>query len=465
MNILLMLPLRKCELLYMPDVGLGYLVTALRGKAGNDVSIDLKIDDLNLSDEQFKDFLTSHSYDVIGMKIHAVAVGSAQRTIRLIRQWSPKSVIVLGGPQPTGDAENILNYIPADYAFEGEAEIGFPLFIKELLDNRLNSDNCRKIPGLIWRENGSIHCNPPTEAQDLDVLGSPAWDLMEPKRFTNHHGRYSKHSLAAPVFTTRGCPFKCVFCSLGSSKFRKRSIDLVLSELKILHDVYEIKEFNVLDANCAYEKKHIIDFCKALISKGPHIPWRVPGGIRLTSISEEVLEWMKKSGCYQIWVGIESGSERVLKQIKKGLSLDEVERKVRLIKKFGIDVGGFFVIGFPGETKKEIDATVALAKKLPLSYATFAIYCPEAGSELYNELKKQGRLNDLNFNELDARKYRNNFSEYSGDELAKFRDRAVLFFYLRPKILINLLKDFSTPKNFVKLLRYSVHFIFHRDSW
>ncbi len=447
MNILLMLPLRpkgSKNIFYGPDLGLGYLASALRKNLGAEINISMFINRLDLTDDEFGTYLVKGRFDVVAIKFFSTNVSSAARTISQVRKFLPEAKIVIGGPQPTGDPFEILNYISADYAFREESELGFPIFIERLIAHKTNEfgeDVLRDVPGLIWRKGESIICNPPKVVEDLDSLVMPAWDLMDPRDFPFQRDyTFAMNYPMAPFITSRGCPFKCTFCSVGAIKFRERSIANVIEELKVLHEKFGVREFNMIDNCCGYRVEYMINFCKALIDSGLNVPWNGSGGTKVTSITSEMLYWMKKSGCNKIWVGIESGSPRILKKIKKGITLEQVEEKVILANKAKVDVNGFFMLGIPGEMREDVRKTMDFSKRINLQGAIFNIFVPVPGTELYEELKREGKLENLNFDELDQKYYKNNFTECTPEELVRLRVKAYWSFHLRPKIIFGRMR-------------------------
>jgi len=472
-----MLPLRAKEsknIFYCPDLGLGYLAAALRAKMENRPDITLLINNLVLSDNEFLEYLLKENFDIVGIKVFSTTVSSTKKTISVIRRALPKAKIVIGGPQPSGDPDNILNYIPADYAFQGESEIGFPKFVDVLAKNIAvipQKDSLQDIPGLLWRNNSEICCNPARVIEDLDSIRMPAWDLMDPRQFPYQRDyAFSYNYPIAPFIASRGCSFKCTFCTAGSMRFRERSIENVMEELKILHKEYGVQEFNMIDNCCGYRTDYMINFCKALIDSKLKVAWNASGGTRINSINWEMLGWMKKSRCNQMWVGIESGSPRILKKIKKGITLETVKEKVKLVNRAKININGFFMLGIPGETKKDIQDTISFAKQLSLQGAVFNIFVPIPGTELYDELQKENKLKHLDFDRLDQKYYRNTFTEYTPEELIELRVKAYWEFHLRPKIIIKRLRFFLgfllRPKKFYFWMRYILwHLHLKKKAW
>ena len=181
------------------------------------------------------------------------------------------------------------------------------------------------------------------------------------------------------MLLTRGCPSRCTFCGAGlvnGYNLRARSVNNILTEIKLLVNTYGVKEIHFFDSNCSHRKGPLREVCKRIISEKIDITWCAPNGIRIDSIDKELAGLMKKSGCFQVNVGIETGSPRVMLQIKKGISLDMVRANIAILRKAGIEVTGFFVMGFPGEKRREINQTINTALQLPLTGASFSILTP-----------------------------------------------------------------------------------------
>jgi radical SAM superfamily enzyme YgiQ (UPF0313 family) len=332
-----------------------------------------------------------------------------------------------------------------NFAFVGEAEIG----LRVLLNNLQNNGNLKEIPGLVWRNKNKIMVNPQIFVKDLDSLGFPSWELIKPNEYPQSpHGGFSKNFPIAPIIITRVCPFQCTFCaghSVSGRNIRSRTPKNVIDEIKLLYNEYGIREIHIEDDNFTLNKNLVREFCNLIIEKELDISWCCPNGVRLDTLDEEILKLMKKAGCYSLAVGIESGSDKVLKHMKKNLTVNQIKDKVELINKVGIEIIGFFILGYPSETEDDINKTIEFAKKLPLTRAQFNIFIPLPGSEIYNKLKEEGKLNNINWDKFFVTKVA--YSENLGEEkLKKLQREAFLKFYLRPKILIGMLKEIKSLK-------------------
>ena len=475
---LLMLPLRSkntANVFFGPDLGLGYLAAALKKHFGETIKVDLLLNDLDLTDKEFSNYLISGAYDVIGIKVFATSVSDCQRTIALIRFALPEAVLIVGGPQATGDSENILQYIEADFAVAGEGEIGLCSLLEELgrqAKDMISEAKLKQIPGLIWRnKEGNISANQRKAVDDLDSLGAPAWELMPPASFTRQRDlAFSEKFPIAPIITSRGCPFRCTFCSVACTGLRQRSVANVIAELELLYHQYGVREFHVLDDCCGYNKEFLRRFCQALINSRMDLTWKLSIGMRASSFNEDIMQWLKQSRCQHIWIGVESGSSNILKKIQKDTSLEQIRSAVALANRANIGITGFFMIGIPGETKKDIQQTLDFAMGLGLQGAVFNIFTPVPGTALYKELWEQGRIHQSEFDSMDQKFYRNTFTELSPDELIRLRALAYWRFHLRPRIILSRLRFFVTlivsPSRLCLWLRY-IYWNLHskRKAW
>jgi anaerobic magnesium-protoporphyrin IX monomethyl ester cyclase len=475
-RVLLMHPLRSAgtgNIFYSPDLGLGYLAKALRMRMADRVDVKLLINNLTMGADGFQERLRAGGFDVIGIKVYSTTVDEAKRTIDAIRMAAPEATVVIGGPQPTGDPENILGYVDADFAFQGESEIGFCDFV-ELYDRgrgAIKGGNVEGIPGLIWRGEKGFIVNPNRVLEDLDGIGMPAWDLMDPREFRFQRDYiFNSGFPSAPFISSRGCPFNCTFCSASKLGYRERSPKNVFDELAYLHREFGVKEFNMYDCSCGFNKRWMIEFCRMVCDSRLDITWNAFGGIKVTSVDGELLSWMKKSRCNQVWLGIESGSQRILDRIRKGITLEQIRTAVDLMNKADIPAVGFFMIGIPGEEKAEIDETIEFSLSLGLSGAVYNIFVPIPGTDEYKELDSRGMLEGLDFNCLDQKYFRNSFSEYSTEELVRLRRRAYWRFHLRPRIVFDrvrlLLRQMKNPAIAYIWVRYIIwHLYLDRRAW
>jgi len=383
---------------------------------------------------------------------------------RLIKEFNKKIVIIIGGPHPSSTPVEALTYLKdVDYGFKGEAEIGLSTLLKNL-----SSKNLKNVPGLIYRKGKKIECNRQMLLEDLDSLGFPSWDLINPLWYQKGlQTLFVKNLPVAPIMTTRGCPYQCTYCSareINGIKIRYRSASKIVDEIELLQKQYGIKEIWIEDDNFTFNKNFVKEFCNELIKRNVKISWSCPNGVRLNTLDRELLDLMKKTGCYILMVGIEFGSQRILDKVKKSLRVEEIREKVKLINESGIDAHGFFIMGFPTEAKEDIMKTIKLALELDLVGANFAFFHPLPGTEIFRELVKNKEVNEENYEGLrgDKATYADILYTPKGlsyDELKKYHHYAVTRFYLRPKIILKYLREIKSLRNLGYLMRRAFSYL------
>jgi len=424
-----------------PPAGLGYLATAVK-EGGHQVSIlDCLKDNYNY--KKFLQEVKKISPDLIGISLFSISISFVKKMVDMVKEELPKTIIVLGGPHVSSLPNRVLkNFEKVDFAVRGEGEIPLRQLVKAL-DSRERSFS--QIPGLIYRENNEIRVNEPYFPPNIEEYGFPAWDLIKPSEYFKY---LSMGSGTVPVFFSRGCPFQCTFCAAkvtSGQRLRRRGLDHIFSELHFLQKEYGIKRFVIEDEGFGVTKKFIMDFCQRIKRENFKADFALGVGMRLDFIDQELLEAMKAAGFEkEIVLGIESGSERILKLMKKEINLDMVWEKVNLMNRMGFEPNGYFILGYPGETKEEMEKTIKLALKLGIREASFTAFQPLPATEATNALIASKELpEDYDFTLVAQNKVVYAPKGMTTEELEGVRKRAILRFYLRPRTLLRYFKSFS----------------------
>ncbi|MDD5331742.1 MAG: radical SAM protein [Candidatus Nanoarchaeia archaeon] len=446
----------------VPPTSLGYLAGAVRN-AGHEVSI---IDGTKekLTPKKLHEELKKINPEVVGMTVFSCDVNVVAGYIKAIKAFNKNIKIILGGPHVSGVEEEIFENFPEiDFAITGEAEAGFPMLLENIQNNKKNYS---KIPGLIWKEDSKINHNPSYFECDLDKLAFPAWDLIDPRTYPRApQGAVFRNYPIAPMIMSRGCPFQCTYCAskvVTGQKFRKRSVENIIQELELLYNKFGIKEIHIVDDTFTLDRKRVVDFCNELIKRKIKITYTFPNGVRLDTLDEELLRLLKKTGCYAMSVGIESGSQEILNDMRKGLTLKLIKEKTDLIAKIGIDINGFFIVGYPGETKETILKTIKFAKKLKIKRAHFSSFLPLPGTESTRKLKEQNKLGKTDYSKLFYSDVPYAPDSMTKEELKKLQRRAFLEFYLRPKIIWYMILEIRTLDHLLSLLKRARDYAFGR---
>ena len=462
-KVVLVVPISHTHYL-VPPTGLGYLATALRQSGFNDITIlDCVKERLSFSDlsERFRILKPQ----IVGFQIFSYDFDSVVRSIEIIKQVSPETVVLIGGAHVSATSTTVLEEISgADFGFAGEGEIGLPMLARCILGNeKVPIEN---IPGLIWRDGSSIRTNARAGTEDLDRLGFQAWDLMPPASYDGcPQGGFYKRFPIAPISTTRGCPYLCTFCGSGVNmghKLRLRSMNHVLDEMVMLYKDYGVREFHVIDDMFNFYKNRVFGFCQGIKDRNLDISYTFPNGLRLNQLDRETLQMMKDTGAYAFTVGIESGSQRILDTMKKGLTLELVEEKVNLINAVGLEPSGFFIIGYPGETVDDINATIRFAKRLKLKRAHFSNFLPLPGTEATKRLVASGEIDRTDWGTLFYSKISYAPKGIAKKQLKQLQRIAFLEFHLRPHILFRMLLEIKSIKQLKMIIVRAIDYLFRQ---
>ena len=237
---------------------------------------------------------------------------------------------------------------------------------------------------------------------DLDSLPFPAREEIDMKNYLIPPGYIRSYILnkVGTIYSSRGCPGKCTFCCSYASykgKYRQRSINNVIKEIDFLIKKYNIEGLYFNDETFTYDKKWVIEFCNRI--KSYNLPWGL--ATRVTLVDYNLLKIMKDSGCMQIDYGVESGSDRILKLLKKGTSRKIIENAFSLTHKAGIRTLATIMVGSPSETKKDIDLTIDLLRKIKPNFTLSTFFVPLPGTEVYNELVKDKKINPDFYKNMD----------------------------------------------------------------
>jgi len=376
----------------MPPLGIAWLAAVLRENGFKDVSI---IDSManRYSNEDIIDLLKKESPDMVGISFGTQIRFSAFDLVRAIKKNFPKVIIVVGGPHPTLTTQDTLENVPEiDMVVRGEGEVSFLNLVKEI-DKNGDLENVR---GISFRDKTGeiVHNTDETAVQDLDSLPLPARDLLPMEKYEQTTALSKKR--CTNIMTSRGCPYQCVYCSVSEQwghKIRQRSAKKVVDEIEFLLKTYPfLGGIRFFDDTFTVNKNRVLEICSEIIKRKLNFAWECE--TRANTIDWEMAEAMKKAGCEFIDLGVESGSDRILKNIKKNITVAQAIEAVKVIKKAGIGLKIFIMHGLPGETCQDIRQTVFLSRylchKLKADGATQGITIIYPGTELEQIAKDLG---------------------------------------------------------------------------
>ncbi|MDD5650612.1 MAG: radical SAM protein [Candidatus Nanoarchaeia archaeon] len=433
-----------------PSLGVAYIAAYSESK-GHEVKV-IDSEAMNYNFEDIKRIILEFKPDVIGMQTFCTNLSKCYKVAEIAKSLNKDIKIILGGAQATLSPNDLIKQENIDFIIYGEAEISF----NNLLDTIKNKGDYKKVNGLVWKNKNKIITNKPQELiKDISILPLPARHLFPMEKYHSSANLRGKHTLN--IMTSRGCPFRCAYCS-GHLTFGKthryNSTENIIKELKELTTKYHADSIQFYDETFTANRARVMELCDALIKEKIKISWSC--FTRVNLVDEELLIKMKQAGCYLIFFGLESGVQRLLNLIKKDITLEQQEKAVKLCKKVGIEVWGSFILALPTETIEDAKQTIDWAKKLDIDYVQFPICTPFPGTELYEICKKTGKIlneNWENFLTWDEIVYVP--ENRSIDEIKKTVKQAYRTFYLRPHITIKrALQLRKLPaKNIYKMLK------------
>ncbi|MEM2273066.1 MAG: radical SAM protein [Candidatus Bathyarchaeia archaeon] len=438
-----------------PPIGLAYLASMLE-RSGYEVKI-IDAPALNLSASQVRDIINMDQPEIIGVTASTPTIYNAYSVARAAKEVCPNSTVILGGPHPTFLPMETLQECPAvDIVCIGEGEETI-FEVSEAIRRKMDLSRVR---GIAFRtDDGRIV---KTESRplikDLDSLPFPAWHLLPMDKYTV----LGKRSIVCHVMSSRGCPFRCIFCSssqIFGKKYRARSAKNVVDEIEYLVSEYNPESIEFSDDEFTLNQKRTEEICNEIKKRKIDVMWAC--GSRVDTISRSLLRKMKEAGCSFIYYGIESASQRILNFIKKGITIDQIKRAVMLTKEAGIKMMGSFIVGFPDETKEEIKNTLAFPKKLKVDYVQFTIATPYPGTELYEMAKKDGLLLTRDWSQYTTLKPVMALKNISTEDLQNLIKKAYISFYLSPKTLVKNFGKYALPA-FKMVLKGLINYL---KSW
>lgn len=410
-----------------PPLGLCYLASSL----AKIKEVEVKIIDSAAQCLNFNDIIEVIKVEeplIIGITVTSFTLRSTYYLINKIRKhFTTNIIIVVGGAHITYFPQSVFD-LGADYGFSGDSEFSFPKFVQQIISR----NSVENISGLIWRQNGKLLVNSPEPIKELDSLPFPDRDIIDRQKY---HFYFISGNFTT-VITSRGCPFDCIFCGLPNQKrYLKRSIKNVIEEIKILKDKYYYISF--ADDILTLERNRVEELCARLLSEKINIIWGCQ--VRADNVDLDLFKVMKEAGCREVRFGVETGNERIRREIMgKDISNEIYIKAIGEAKRAGLETAGFFLFGSPQETLENMEETIAFSKKLGLDYASFLLATPIPGSRLFNIALSEGKFKRTVWKKVMEGKRETPIYTPDGVSLNQMKNmlrKAYAQFYLRPSYL------------------------------
>lgn len=432
----------------LPPLGLCYIASALLNNGYQVKILDCVAERLSL--KQIKDEIIKFVPTIVGVSSTTVAYFRARQILRLVKGIDRRIKTILGGAHiTTSPVQTMQECEYLNIGIIGEGEIT----IVEIMKRIEKRDSMEDIQGILFRENGVIIVNKPRPPiKNLDQIIYPARHLLKDLRVYSHTP-FRGSGLTTTMITSRGCPFNCYYCdtSVFDRVWRAHSPRYVVSEMFHLKKRYGVNFLSIEDDNFFISKSRTKDICRMMIEKAVDLKWTCSG--RADAVNKELLSLMKDAGCQSIYLGIESGSPRILELINRGVSIEQIKKGIKLIKDSGIDVIGSFILGLPSETKQEVEKTIDFALSLPLDGVSFFLFVPYPNTKLREVAFEYGQVSS-NWGDYATHPKLPPFIpwDFSPKYLLKMQRRAYKKFLFRPKYIATHLNIFLNRSTLKKAL-------------
>ncbi len=468
-------------------MGLGYLAGSLLAHGYEceiwDASVESEFESL---DEK----LARDPFDIVCLSAPTPLIVQAWEASTTAKKHG--AITILGGPHLTLMPHESMQKPQVDLVVRGEGEYTI-IEIMRALEKELSIVNCQlsidndqspiprlfdpsagwgNILGLSWRDKeGKIKHNLDRPLpDDIDAIPFPAFQLFKIDRYTNLNpltDGLNMHARAFTIVTSRGCPYKCTYCSkpITGDTWRGRSVDNVIAEWEWLVKELGATEIGITDDIWNLDKNRAKELCRALIKAGlNHVPWVTIHGMKVNNTDAELFKLMKQAGCKRVGFGVENGDDWMLRHvIKKGQTVEMVRQAFKWSKEAKLQTMGFFIFGMPGETEESMEKTIQLALQLDPDLAHFMMAAPFPGTEMWETLKKHGDVfsDQMDWSQIAIQDDQAHFAfgDLTKETVERKWHEAHRRFYLRPKRIARIAVRRDTWQRFPYYLKTATNML------
>ncbi len=443
----------------LPPMGLASIAAVLKQGGHRVTLIDASIQH-KVADSQWVEKIISRAPEFIGFSTITSNFLNAYEICEAIKEKNADILTVFGGVHVSWGKETILENFPAiDFVIAGEGEYAFLKIAK--------GENPTSIPGVYSRDNIGKPQGIPQEKEDLcvmDELPFPAYDIIDgfPKKYAMPLFSYPRHP-GASVISSRGCVYACSFCdrSVYQNSFRWNSPEYTFELVKWLQTDFGIKHIMFYDDLFTMNRKRVFTLCKLLRKNPTKLSFNCI--VRIGHIDEELIKELKTAGCWMVHVGIESGDQEQLDNLKQGLQLEQIRSDIEKLHKNGLWVKGLFMMGMPGETEKSIQKTIDFACSLPLKDANVTAFTPFPGAPISSTIESFGEFSQdfSQWPDMDCVNFvfvpktlpsKNKLQKYYGEFIKRFYQRKSMRKVYKKMV-------FQSPHSYWRLIKQASRFI------
>jgi radical SAM superfamily enzyme YgiQ (UPF0313 family) len=441
---------RKDKKLEYP-IFLAYTVALLREAGVETAFLDGVCDELDI--ERYAEAVRKIAPNFMAMECSTPSIDHDLESVRRIKAKHPGVFLALMGSHATYFHQDLLRENPeVDAIIRGEFEIT----ARELALALRDGLPLAGVAGITFRDTGGLRVNPerPFDA-DLDSWPYPDRAVVPIEKYQTAQYQGKKGTF---MLSSRGCPYRCTFClwpgTMVGRDFRAREPEAVVDEMEYLVRKHGVDDIYFDDDTMTIDRERLLKICRLIQERDLQVHWISMG--RVDTVDEELLTEMRKAGCDNVYLGVESGSEEILRRLKKGITLDQVTKAFQEARKAGIKTQAFFMLGGPGETKETLKETIDFAVKLDPDNAQFAAAVPYPGTEMYEESLRKGYLRAQTWEDYAARDIVLETETLSRLDLEKARLEAYRRFYLRPRFILRTAMRLTNAREFRRVWRGTV---------
>jgi anaerobic magnesium-protoporphyrin IX monomethyl ester cyclase len=439
---------------YIQNVPLNYIHLAayLRDRGHPAIILDCVFDEI--TPEHIDSEIRRQGIRVAGIGCMTCELPEAIAEAKRLKAAHPELKIVFGGAHPSGDPEECLRSGVVDYVIVGEGEIA----LAQLLDALRNGDEPKDIPGVWSIRDGAVQARGAAPTPDINKLPRPAYDLLKLEQYfkLDSPWHFPKSKRAVQFITERGCPYQCSYChEIHTKKFRGMAAETVLDQIEWLVREQGVEELMIVDDIFNFDLERAKTICRGIIQRGLRDHMQFPNGVRGDRFDEELIALMKQAGAHYLAIAIETVSQRFQKLVRKNLKIDKSREAINWARKHRIEVSGFFMIGFPGETEEEVRATLDFALEAPLDSIFISVVAPFKGTKLRTDMVA-GKFGDVGTEGMAALDQLFPIVHNPGLPpalLHRLQQQTYWRFYTKPRSLVNLGRKMGNFRNTAKIAR------------
>ena len=436
-----------------PSLGLLHLAAQVRQHGFEPTIIESDILDLDF--DGVAERIIEAAPPFVGITLFTVGVWGSARIARKVKQALPDTKVIVGGPHISSmGIETIKRFSEFDVAVQGEGE----RILVDLLNCFEAGGDLTKVPGIIYRHAGKISVNPPNPLElVLDELPFPAWDLLPkfPHAYKPAVYDYPRGPVAT-IAASRGCPFHCKFCDTSTfgSKVRYYSPKKVFEMMQFLQKEWGVKHIMFVDDLFLASRQRTTELCELILKNNFKMTWTCDA--RVDTVKPDLLDLMKRAGCWQISFGLETGSDDMLRRMDKSARVEKSERAVNWSAEAGIRIKGLFMLGYPGETRETIQMTKDFVRRIPMTIMNLTKFTPYPGSPVYRELYGT-TIRDDHWEKMNGMNFVWAPEGITVEELDRHYQEVIRWFYKQKRVRREYVK-LTNPGHFVRLSRAGLGF-------